>query len=70
MNIQENQSINSPIKETGMTMYMHEENQSCDACGEQSSLCYTVDVAYLEIKEQLKCRHCGFVSNPEKFILQ
>ena len=70
MNIQENQSINSSIDETCLTMYLHGENQSCDICGKQPSLCYTVDVSYLKIKEQLKCRHCGFVNEPEKFTLQ
>ena len=70
MNIQGNQSIDSSVKETCMTMYLHGENQSCDVCGQQPSLCYTVDASYLEIREQIKCRHCGFVNTPEKFLLQ
>ena len=70
MNIQENQSINSTINEACMTMYLHEEDQSCDLCGKQSSVCYTVDASYLEIQEQVKCRHCGFMNESEKFTLQ
>ena len=70
MNIQENQSVSSPVSQVCMTMYLHEEEQSCDSCGQQPSVCYTIDASYLEICEQVKCRHCGFVNKPEKFILQ
>ena len=70
MNIQENQSISPSVNETCMTMYLHGEDQSCDICGKQSSFCYTVDAFYLEINEQVQCRHCGFVNTPEKFVLQ
>ena len=70
MNTQENQSINSSVDEACMTMYLHEESQSCDVCGQGVSLCYTVDAAYSKIKEQVKCKHCGFVNKAENFILQ
>ena len=70
MNIQENQSVDSSMTEACMTMYLHGEDQSCDLCGKQTSFYYTVDASYSEINEQLKCRHCGFFNEPQKFTLQ